>query len=146
MGFHVLLVYTWLNICITVIWFCFPFIWQLTNIIFLADCHGDHIFLNKDSRFRIWQKTFVPILPLRNTLLDLDCEIVTDLNPRIFPWLWDDKAFKMRIYEGFQHMAWYGQNRRVLRTIYNILVISLFFSSLRRAYLKENVWKWHCSW
>lgn len=41
------LIYTWLTVCKMVLWFCFSFIWQLTNIIFLADFHGDHIFQTK---------------------------------------------------------------------------------------------------
>lgn len=47
----------------------------------------------------------MPILPSRNTLLDLDCEIVIDMNAGIFSCLWDERAFKMRIHEGFQHGA-----------------------------------------
>lgn len=37
--------------------------------------------------------------------LDLDRESVADLNAGIFSCLWDDRAFKMRIREGFQHRA-----------------------------------------
>ena len=81
----------------------------------------------------------MPILPLRSTLLDLDCEIVTVLNAGIFPRLRDDSTFKMRIHEDFQHGVLVWTKKRALCIIFNMLLISsFFFWSLKRAYLKEN--------
>ena len=119
-----------------VLWCCFSCIWQLTKIVFLADFHGDHI-LKKNSQSRIWQKIFVPILPLRSTLLDLDCEIVTVLNAGIFPRLRDDRTFKMRIHEDFQHGVLVWTKKRALCIIFNMLLISSFFFGLS----KEHIWK-----
>lgn len=105
-------------------------------------------YLKKIHNLKFWQKIFVPILPFRSTLLDLDCEIVTVLNAEIFPSLWGMTGhLKWGSMKIFSMGSWYDTQKRALCIILTCYLYLHFLVSQKSIFerkwmnLKENEWK-----